>query len=284
MIVLVFSLIPINRFAQAKQGAQQEIPNSVNEIFLPLITNNFVPITPSEMVFIPAGNFQMGCDPNHNGGFNCDLDELPLHTVNLDSYKIDKFEVTNAHYAQCVAAGACTAPSPTSSYGRSSYYGNSTFANYPVINVSWFDANNYCTWAGKRLPSEAEWEKAARGTTPRAYPWGDQAPTCALMNGYVNRWCVVDTAAVGSYPAGASPYGVMDMAGNVSEWTHDWYSSTYYSVSPPSNPPGPLTGFDKIIRGGSAGEFDLDLRTASRYSTNPNNRSDFYGFRCAASP
>jgi serine/threonine-protein kinase len=223
----------------------------------------------------------MGCDSS-NPAETCSSNEQPLHTVTLDAYSIDKYEVTNARYQACVDAGGCTAPQSVNSYSRSPYYGTSTYADYPVIWVTWHQASAYCAWAGKRLPTEAEWEKAARGSSDtRKYPWGNSAPDCTKLN--YNFSCVGDTSRVGSYPSGASPYGVMDMGGNVFEWVNDWYSSNYYSVSPSNNPQGPATGTYRVLRGGSWFYYDDVVRAARRNIVLPDDWFDDSGFRCVRS-
>ena len=248
---------------------------------------DFISQDPVDMIFMPAGSFPMGCDPAHNGGNSCISSET-LHTVTLDAYYIDKYEVTNAQYAQCVAGVACEAPFSNSSYTHTSYFNDPQFSNYPVIYVNWNNAHDYCTWAGKRLPTEAEWEKAARGTTARNYPWGDETPDCTLANYYDNsslNYCDGDTSQVGNNPNGASPSGVMDMAGNVWEWVNDWYSESYYEVSPLINPPGPANGLYKVMRGGGWVNDLGSIRVATRYGQGPDFRNSYYnGFRCASSP
>ncbi len=242
------------------------------------------PVDGMELVFIPAGDFLMGCDPAHNDSYECEPDELPLHTVTLDAYWIDKTEVSNAQYEQCVTAGACDRPNNTSSYSRSAYYGNISYANYPVIHVSWQDAADYCEWAGRELPTEAQWEKAARGENPRAYPWGDEKPSCELVNGEVDgEMCKGDTTEVGKYLSGASPYGVLDMAGNVWEWVRDWHAADYYSSQGEYiHPLGPDTGTYKVFRGGGFGFHDL--RTVSRRGGKLDSWVNHLGFRCAVRP
>jgi len=232
-----------------------------------------------EMVYVPAGEFEMG---SNNG----DSDEKPVHTVFLDAYWIDKCEVSNAQYALCVAAGDCTKPKYTDSYTRSSYYGNPEYDNYPVIYVSWHQAQAYCQWAGGDLPTEAQWEKAARGTDGRTYPWGDESPTCQLTNfnqgTYENpNYCVGDTSPVTDYEGGVSPYGALNMAGNVWEWVRDWYGSDYYSKSPAKNPTGPTSGSFRVMRGGSRYFSDRGIRAANRSDSSPTYTNNDYGFRCA---
>jgi serine/threonine-protein kinase len=209
-------------------------------------------------------------------------DEKPAHTVYLSAFWIDETEVTNAMYKLCEDAKICQKPSFGGSYSHSWYYGNPKYADYPVIFVSLVDASNYCTWAGRRLPTEAEWEKAARGTDGRLYPWGNISPVCALANFTANgRTCMGDPAPVDSYSDGASPYGALNMAGNVMEWVSDRYDPAYYSRSPQSDPPGPDNSDYRVVRGGSW-YTDVDaLRVTNRNLENPYNTYDTLGFRCA---
>ena len=234
------------------------------------------------MVYVPKGEFTMGMDNNVGP------QEQPAHRVYLDAYWIDQTEVTNAMYALCVQARVCQAPENFGSWTRTNYYGNPQYADYPVVYIDWNDARVYCAWAGARLPSEAEWEKAARGTDARIYPWGEPEP---YMNGdsgtSLLNWLsqVGDTTAVGSYPSGASPYGALDMAGNVWEYTADWYDENYYANSPYSNPQGPASGEYRVTKGGSWGGGEGDVHSASRVYSDPARGSTFVGFRCVlASP
>jgi formylglycine-generating enzyme required for sulfatase activity len=224
------------------------------------------------MVYVPAGDFSMGSQAGP-------VDEQPVHTVSLDAFWIDRTEVTNAMYSQCVAAGACLRPYVLGSNTHYSYYFDPLYADYPVIALKWSSADAYCTWAGRHLPTEAQWEKAAIGTDGRIYPWGNELPKNTLLN--FNR-AVNDTARVGSYPLGASPYGAWDMAGNVNEWTADWYDDTYYASSPSSNPTGPATGQYKVLRGGSWISDVYVIRSADRHWLAPDTRDITVGFRCAA--
>jgi len=220
------------------------------------------------MMYIPEGDFMMGSD---NGEYN----EKPVHTVYLDDYHIDKYEVTNALYKVCVAAGVCDPPknigSPT--------YGYYQLDNYPVINVDWNMAKTYCQWRGASLPTEAQWEKAARGTDGRTYPWGD-----GINSTYANYMeSAIGATAVGSYTSGISFYGVFDMAGNVWEWVMDWYLDTYYTNSPSSNPMGPDSGDSHVIRGGSWHDPGISLSSTNRDWTRPTDSNDSIGFRCVMS-
>jgi formylglycine-generating enzyme required for sulfatase activity len=230
------------------------------------------------MVYVSASEFLMGSADSDREAIS---DEKPQHTVYLDAFWIDKTEVTNAQYKKCVQAGACRPPSRAESSTRKNYYGNSQYDNYPVIWVSWNDAKTYCEWAGRRLPTEAEWEKAARGIDGRIYPWGNGTPNSNLLNFNMQ---VGDTTEVGTYPSGASPYDVLDMAGNVWELVADWYNSNYYASSPFRNPVGPSSGQYRVVRGGSWGDAAKVVRVALRLWPVPTFRDDVVGFRCATAP
>lgn len=241
-------------------------------------------------VYIPAGFFQMGgMDPRASE------DEKPLHKVDIKAFFMDKVEVTNAMYLRCVQAGVCDPPRNSKSETRQAYFNTAEFADYPVVYVTWANAKQYCEWAGRRLPTEAEWEYAARGNTLNTYPWGDEKPDGTRAN---FNYMVGDTTRVGSYPLGASPFGILDMAGNVVEWVNDYYDPGYYKNANPLNPTGPIARsnyFNRVVRGGSFGDAEVDIRVANRSSVRGPNfdaqlGTDAYygdyspriGFRCAA--
>lgn len=232
--------------------------------------------TPSigETIFIPSGSFQMGCNLSNNGGFACGNDAKPLHTVILSPYFISKYPVTTAQYAACVTGGGCTLPKNLVKYN------NPLYTNHPVVHITWQQASTFCTWAGGSLPTEAQWEKAARGTTPRSYPWGEASPDCTLAN---YSGCVGNTNPV-TKSTGVSPYGVMDMSGNVKEWVSDVYDSTYYANSPLYNPTGPtpVNGSIRSVRGGSYLDTIMSLLTGYRLGAGPDLWFWYVGFRCQA--
>jgi formylglycine-generating enzyme required for sulfatase activity len=222
------------------------------------------------LLYVPEGPFEMGSE----GGYS---DERPVHTVTLSAFWVDETEVTNGMYALCVQAGVCAAPRRKSSNLIDYYYGFEGYINYPVIFISWQDASNYCSWAGRRLPTEAQWEKAARGTDGRIYPWGSVPPDAALVNFDHN---INDVTPVGAYPEGKSPYGAFDLAGNVMEWTADWYGEDYYTLSSALNPQGPETGRHRVVRGGSWTGNATGVRSAHRFIQDPENPVFDLGFRC----
>lgn len=244
------------------------------------------------MVYMPGGTFTMGVD---NAGA-----ASPAHAVTLSSFYIDQYEITNRLWSACVAAGACPQPGSTDDYTGGPYFGVEATSDYPVIYISWFNADAYCRWRGARLPTEAEWEMAARWNPATgavtAYPWGNDWDQTRLN--YCDSSCVLGDATfidpsfndgwpqmapVGQFPGDASPVGAMDMAGNVAEWVFDWYSSAFYAVSPAENPAGPSTGFARVTRGGG---WSLDrnwARSTARSHFGPLTQAAGIGFRCAIS-
>lgn len=203
------------------------------------------------------------------GSSSGDQSEQPVHAVTLDGFWIGQTEVTNAQYTRCVEANICTPANNTR-------WNDPAYADHPVANVDWEQANQYAAWAGGRLSTEAEWEKAARGTDQRSYPWGDQVADPQRLNyNFVHG----DTTPVGQYTDGASFYGVLDMAGNVEEWVADWYAADYYASSPGQNPPGPAAGSQRVVRGGSFNSNGFDVRATARDRAFPNVDYPSVGFR-----
>ncbi len=248
----------------------------------------------AETVLIPGASFLMGSDAADP---LADEDEMPQHRVLVDSFYLYRHEVTNAMYAECVAAGGCS-PVQTAESGILSHYGDPAYADHPVVGVTWRMASAYCRWAGGRLPTEAEWELAARGApaqpSPAAgedkgggiYPWGSEDPTCERAN-FAGCQSPPDTLAVGSLALGNSPYEAWDMSGNVWEWVQDWYAPNYYTFSPTANPIGPYIYQDedhplKVVRGGGLFSGPENLRAAARLGINPRVAYEDVGFRCVA--
>ncbi len=264
----------------------------------PMTTKSTIPLSPSatrtptqvpqvqysDMVEVPAGEFTMGSESG-------DDDEKPVHTVYLETYYIDKYEITNEQYAEFLNdKGNQTEGNVTwldiedddalIEYSSNQFKTKSGFAKHPVVEVTWYGARAYCEWAGKRLPTEAEWEKAARGTDGRIYPWGDEEPTKELCNFGMN---VGDTTPVGKYPKGVSPYGVHDMAGNVWEWTSSHYESYPYNKTD-GREDVTLTNVEHLVlRGGSWYDDGSDVRTPIRDWWIPDDSDFSNGFRCSRS-
>ncbi|MBV6393818.1 MAG: Serine/threonine-protein kinase pkn1 [Anaerolineales bacterium] len=230
------------------------------------------------LVFVQAGKFTMGNEFGEN-----DDRELPVHTINLPSFWIDQTEVTNGMYEKCVADGACEEPQKISSPTHASYYGNPEFKNYPVIYVNWEMAKTYCEYAGRRLPTEAEWEKSARGTDARVYPWGNEDPNKNLANYHLSN--IEDATAVGTYPNGASVYGAYDMAGNVYEWVSSLYKPYPYN-SEDGRENLSVSG-NRVIRSGSwtmkANFFHDPISSTYRSWLDQTYTNSDLGFRCALS-
>lgn len=253
------------------------------------------------IVDVPAGEFKMGC--NNVVDFDCSYDEYVRHDVTLSAYKIDKYEVTVGEYQKCVDSGNCSEAHYNDGecilFDHKGTLGSSfQEKNKPVVCVEWAEAVKYCEWAGKRLPTEAEWELAARGKKELKYPWGntpeancDYAVMIIFHGGedeIPKTGCGTSSPmVVGSKKAGESPYGAYDMSGNVYEWVSDWYDEYYYEDSPDENPTGPETGTLRVIRGGSwissLYDTDLNLRVSGRDFSDPGLGVYDIGFRCAVS-
>ena len=262
------------------------LPNLIVMIILTACHQSSPPPDTSEgMVLIPSGEFIMGTDSEQ-----ANSDQHPAHTVYLDAFYIDKCEVTNQQFEAFIMAGG---------YQEAKYWrpegwrfvqekqiyqpidlNRDNFNNpiQPVVGINWYEADAYARWAGKRLPTEAEWEKAARGTDARIYPWGNEMDFSRLAYQCNN---VIRTMSVGSFPKGISPFGVYDMAGNVWEWVSDWYGEKYYSQSKQKNRTGPSHGKERVVRGGGWGSNRVQIQCFYRYSEAPTYRCFWIGFRCA---
>ena len=299
-IIIIVLLVIIGSILKGQQPGSSPIrtetgdPTSVNQP--PACTQIdqiwVAPIDGMTLVCVPAGEFLMGSQEQDFKEYELFVDELPQHRVYLDAYWIDITEITKEMFSQFVDQTGYVTDAETIGFGErldsailganwrepiGPGSGAAYPESYPVVQVSWNDAQAYCEWTGRQLPSEAQWEKAARGTQGGLYPWGNTAPSARLLN-FDN---LNGPVPVGSYAAGASPYGALDMAGNVREWCQDWHATAYYTSSPDDNPTGPAAGTMRVTRGGDWNDALLLIRTAARFQEDSNSSSDELGFRCA---
>jgi formylglycine-generating enzyme required for sulfatase activity len=226
------------------------------------------------MQYVPAGEFEMGSN-------EISSNEKPVHTVYLDAFFIDKYEVTNAFYRKCVDAGVCAPPKEDRSYSHNNYFGVDEFANYPALYVNWEMAKTYCEWRGGRLPTEAEWEKSAAGNFGRVFPWSKNHDISCIRANYDGGCGIGDTQKAGNYPGGISAYGLFDMSGNVAEWTNSLFKP--YPYDPNDGRESTTLSGERSVRGGSWNSPEGSLRSASRSKVDPLTANYLIGFRCATS-
>lgn len=255
LICMIFSGLNLPKMVYAASPNQNERDNEI-------------------MITIPAGEFFMGSKKAEGR-----RDEQPQRKIFLDSYEIDVHEVSNDRYLKFIhETGRKEPPNP---YSEGLLSGVSGIGNLPVVQVTWYDAVDYCRWAGKRLPTEAEWEKAARGDKGLEYPWGSESPSIKWVN-FQKNWEGIQTLwPVNTNGGTSSPFGVKGMSGNVREWVQDWYAPDYFKIAPQKNPRGPQAGILKVIKGGSWHSFKADVRAASRGKGGFALKTDGIGFRCA---
>ena len=239
---------------------QEEIQAGVHRLARRLIATSAL-LAPEDMVFIPGGRFKMGSDLGLP-------DEKPVHLISISSFELARYEVTHIAYESFLVA-----------QGHKKKV-DLRDPQLPAVNVNWTDAAAYCRTRGARLPTEAEWEYAARGPNSRTYPWGETRPSApfARFGGQERK-----ALKIGSLPQGATPEGVLDLAGNVAEWVQDWWHPGYYAQSPPNDPPGPAAGDYRVARGGSWNQPPDELRASARLYHNPDKGVGHIGFRCAKS-
>ena len=286
---LPFKIVPNDQNTQAPLAAttppppdsspSAEVTEGTPEPLAAPDLSSIVPVTGSvlrwidlsDFVYVPEGKFTMGQDSDTPS------DHAPAHQVNLASFWIQQSEVTNQQYAACVSVGACTEPAKEEDVPY--WYPQPSRANNPVVGVTWQQAGEYCDYIHGRLPTEAEWEKAARGTENTAYPWGEDKPNCELLN-FDNCLDPSEPEDVRAYNNGAGEYKTMDMSGNVFEWVNDWYAQDFYATSPAVNPTGPTDGTLKVFRGGGYASPADDVNAFTRFSAKPEEHAADLGFRC----